>query len=110
MKLWDKIRAWVTGKPFPTVAYVARDKTGIALAWMDQTPAKAVKFAYRHGGPIFDHRGKRVEAKDAADHFVVLPATAALVAQIEQEGLKIKWEELYGVACTVEEKKEYLKG
>lgn len=108
MKLLDEFIAYLTGKPFPTKGYVVRDKIGVSLIWYDKTPKKAIKLAYRNGGLLYNRNGQRLEAKDAAAHFVVLPASYELAALIEKDGLGVKWEELYGIACTVEERREYL--
>jgi hypothetical protein len=83
--------------------FIAIDEHGIAIQAIGASADEALAAAIRDAGPLFDADGNDLCEADARQKFIVRPATAALVAQVIAEGGAIRWGEIDGIACTVEE-------
>lgn len=87
--------------------YIAQDRDGYAIAGIGDTAEAARADALSNVGPWEDRDGNTVDP----DHpefgfdakFTVLPATAALLAQVRAEGGAIGWSVVDGIACTRDE-------
>jgi hypothetical protein len=83
--------------------FIAIDEHGIAIQAIGATADDAISTAIRDAGPLFDADGNDLTDDQAREKFVAMPATPALIAQVEAEGGAIAWGEIDGTACTVEE-------
>ena len=88
--------------------FIAIDEHGIAIQAIGATADEAIATAIRDAGPLFDAEGNDLSDAEAAAKFIVRPATPALVAQVLAEGGAIRWGEIDGTACTVEEEADAL--
>lgn len=87
--------------------YIVQDNEGHAIAAIGVTQDEARENAIREVGPWEDRDGNAV----GADHpefgfdakFIVLPATASLIAKVQADGGAIAWDVVDGIACTCDE-------
>lgn len=88
-------------------SFIAQDVGGYAIAAIGSTAEETRAEVIRNCGPWEDRDGNTV----GADHpdfgvdakFVIYPATAALIAQVESGGGAIAWGVVDGIACTRDE-------
>ena len=96
-----------TATKITAAGYIAQDVGGYAIAAIGATAEEVRAEVIRECGPWEDRDGTTVDA----DHpefgvdakFVFLPATAALIAQVETDGGEIAWGVVHGIACTRDE-------
>ena len=96
-----------TAKEIKAAGYIAQDKEGYAIAGFGATEAEAREAALPFVGPWEDRDGNTVGVDDPEfgfdAKFVILPATAALISEIQSSGGAIAWGNVDGIACTREE-------
>lgn len=83
--------------------FIATDRDMIAIYGTGPTEEAALADA-QDAGPFFAADGETVIPP--ADALRVYPATAALLAQVKEEGGAIAWDTICGVACTIAEHEE----
>lgn len=97
----------MTTTTITAAGYIAQDVGGYAIAAIGATAEEARAEVIRECGPWEDRDGNSVDAEhpefgvDAK--FIILPASAALIAQVKSEGGAIAWGVVDGIACTREE-------
>ena len=83
--------------------FIAHDEHSIAIMSSGTTAEEALATAITNAGPLFDAEGNELTDDQAREKFIVMPATPALIAQVEAEGGGIAWGEIDGTACTVDQ-------
>ena len=86
--------------------FIAHDEHSIAIMSTGTTSEEALATAIADAGPLFDAEGTELTEDQAREKFIVMPATPALIAQVEAEGGGIAWGEIDGTACTVDEESD----
>lgn len=89
---------------FTAAGFIAQDRDGYAIAGIGETAEMARADALEFAGPWEDRDGNTV----GPDHpefgfdakFTIIPATAALLREVRDEGGAIGWDVIAGVACT----------
>ena len=86
--------------------FIAHDEHSIAIMSTGTTAEETLATAIANAGPLFDADGNHLDDTEAREKFIVMPATPALIAQVEAEGGGIAWGEIDGTACNVDEEAE----
>ncbi len=102
----------MTTKLIPA-GYIVYDRAGYmsAIMGLGATEAEARADAMPNVGPWEDRDGNTV-SPDHPDfgfdaHYAIAPATAALLAKVEEEGGQIKWGRVEGIDCTRDEAEDH---
>lgn len=80
--------------------YMIQDKQGYAIHGIGATVDEAWAEVVANAGPFTNSAGDEITADEAFKDFKVYGATAALIAQVKDEGGAIAWDVIGGVACT----------
>ena len=88
--------------PLNTAAgYIVQDKDGYAIAGFGATADAAWAMTCDGIGTFHDAQGDDVAHEVAREtQFLTIPATAALIAEVELRGGAISWTVVNGIACT----------
>jgi hypothetical protein len=90
-----------------TTGYIIQDDDGMAIYGIGKTVDEAWEEVVDENAPFFDRRGEPISNEEAFEtQFKVYPATAALMAQVEDEGGAISWVTNDDIAMTDEEWEE----
>lgn len=87
-----------------STGFIFQDTSDYAIFGAGSTEAEAWAQVVDGVGQFHDFAGNDTTADDAREtQFSCYPATAALLAQVEDEGGAIAWGVVDGIACTIDE-------